>query len=246
MCEIRLLRPPYEPGGANCRTKSPHDATLTLLQPTSPMANAAAVLEAIWDYRKQNPFETLALVCGAEGRADDVLLAAAGFVGAFPLHPNDLRRHGGAAARLRMFPLVDDEVRRVVRLASPLRIGHTASLCAALGGDGADEAIPSSLRKALRGYGLPAPSRWYRLVDALRLATAIQRSPHVPLEKLAFAFSFGDQSSLSRHLVGMFGLRPGRLRGTVGWAWLVRRFMVRMRVGVGVRCDSTPDTYRSA
>lgn len=86
--------------------------------------------------------------------------------------------------------------------------------------------ITPSLARRLRRSGLPTPGAWRQLGTTLRAALQIQGTSN-SLERIALTEGFYDQSSLSRQMKTLYGLRPGRLRGTVGWQWLVWRWFRR-------------------
>ncbi len=54
-----------------------------------------------------------------------------------------------------------------------------------------------------------------------------RRQAGVPLLTLAVECGYSDHSSLSRQCLRLFGLRPGAIRGTLGWEWLLDRWLRR-------------------
>lgn len=77
--------------------------------------------------------------------------------------------------------------------------------------------------------GLAPPSAWHQMARALHSALKIQAEPDTPFPQLAFALGYGDPSGLSRQLTRVFALTPGAVRGTLGWEWLLHRWLGRTR-----------------
>jgi AraC-like DNA-binding protein len=73
--------------------------------------------------------------------------------------------------------------------------------------------------------GLRPPRAWHRAARALYWALRIQAEPETPLLPLALAAGYSDHSGLCRQLVRTFGYTPGFVRGTLGWEWLLARWM---------------------
>lgn len=86
---------------------------------------------------------------------------------------------------------------------------------------------PSSLRSRLRRKQLPSPASWHRLGRALHVAVRIQASPRKSLLLLAHECGHGDHAALIRQFTGCFGIRPATVRGTLGWEWLLERWVDR-------------------
>jgi AraC-like DNA-binding protein len=49
----------------------------------------------------------------------------------------------------------------------------------------------------------------------------------VPLLTVAVEGGYSDHSSLSRQSLRLFGVRPGAIRPTLGWEWLLDRWLRR-------------------
>lgn len=72
---------------------------------------------------------------------------------------------------------------------------------------------------------LPSPGRWFVLARLLPALLRIQREPKTPLLTIALQSGYGDHAALSHQVKRLFGIRPGSVRGTVGWEWLLVRFL---------------------
>jgi AraC-like DNA-binding protein len=84
-----------------------------------------------------------------------------------------------------------------------------------------------TIRTWFRRAGVPGPGKWLAAAHALRAARRLQSEDHPPLLALAVECGYSDHSSLSRQSLRLFGLRPGAIRRTLGWEWLVDRWLVR-------------------
>lgn len=88
-----------------------------------------------------------------------------------------------------------------------------------------DMCVPeSSLRLRCQRVGLPAPRHWHQMGRALHAALAVQAETGTPLARLALDLGYADHSALSQLCRRNFALRPGELRGTLGWEWLMERW----------------------
>lgn len=87
----------------------------------------------------------------------------------------------------------------------------------------------TSARFRFRKRGLPSPRRWLQAVRALRIAMRIQAEPRLSLAHIALELGYGDHSALSQAVMRSFRVRPGRLRGTLGWEWLLDRWLTAER-----------------
>lgn len=85
----------------------------------------------------------------------------------------------------------------------------------------------TSARFRCRKRGLPSPTSWLQVARSLATALRIQAEPETPLLTLAFELGFSSHSALSQQVYRAFGLRPGALRGTMGWEWLLSRWVER-------------------
>jgi AraC-like DNA-binding protein len=82
-------------------------------------------------------------------------------------------------------------------------------------------------RHRFRSRGLPPPSAWHQMARALRAALRVQAEPGARLSLLALDLGFSDHSGFSRQLTRTFGVTPAGVRGTLGWEWLVERWLHR-------------------
>ena len=80
-------------------------------------------------------------------------------------------------------------------------------------------------RHRLRNKELPPPSAWHQMARALHAALRVQAQPGVRLSRLALDLGFSDHSGFSRQLSRAFGVTPPGVRGTLGWEWLVERWV---------------------
>jgi AraC-like DNA-binding protein len=96
-----------------------------------------------------------------------------------------------------------------------------ADLLAPLGQSG------RTTRQQFRGHRLPPPSAWHQMGRALHCALRIQAQPEARLALLALQLGYSDPSGLSRQLTRAFGVTPVAVRGTLGWEWLVDRWLFR-------------------
>lgn len=112
----------------------------------------------------------------------------------------------------------------IVRLAP--RFTEVGAL---LGGIGLAE---RTVRTWFQRAGIPGPGKWLATAHAVRAALRLQADERAPLLTLAVDCGYCDHSSLSRQTLRLFGVRPGAIRGTLGWEWLVDRWL---RAGRGGR-----------
>ena len=84
-----------------------------------------------------------------------------------------------------------------------------------------------TIRTWFRRAGVPGPGKWLAVAHALRAARRLQSEDHPPLLALAVECGYSDHSSLSRQSLRLFGVRPGAIRRTLGWEWLVDRWLKR-------------------
>jgi len=82
-------------------------------------------------------------------------------------------------------------------------------------------------RERFRKKGLPLPKRWHQAARALHAAVALQRDPACKVLEVALALGYSSDSALSRQLQQAFGVRPVQVRGTLGWEWLLHRWLRR-------------------
>jgi AraC-like DNA-binding protein len=79
--------------------------------------------------------------------------------------------------------------------------------------------------------GVPGPGKWLGAAHAIRAALRLQADPKVPLLTVAVECGYSDHSSLSRQSLRLFGVRPGAIRPTLGWEWLLDRWLHRAAAG---------------
>ena len=72
---------------------------------------------------------------------------------------------------------------------------------------------------------LPTPSRWYQAARALHTVLRIQSEPRTSLLRIAHELGYADHSALSQLVYRSFRVRPGTIRGTLGWEWLMHRWL---------------------
>jgi AraC-like DNA-binding protein len=75
--------------------------------------------------------------------------------------------------------------------------------------------------------GVPRPGKWLGAAHAVRAALRLQADQSVPLLTVAVEGGYSDHSSLSRQTLRLFGVRPGAIRPTLGWEWLLDRWLRR-------------------
>lgn len=74
---------------------------------------------------------------------------------------------------------------------------------------------------------LPSPGQWFSLTRVLPVVMRLQREPEVPLLTAAIESGYSDHSALVATLRRRFGAAPRIIRSTIGWEWLVLRFLER-------------------
>jgi len=116
----------------------------------------------------------------------------------------------------------------IVRLAP--RFSEVGALLGSIGY--AERTVRTWLRRA----GVPGPGKWLAAAHAVRAALRLQAEEKAPLLALAVDCGYSDHSSLSRQSLRLFGVRPGAIRRTLGWEWLLDRWL-RVR-GAGVTRES--------
>ena len=87
-----------------------------------------------------------------------------------------------------------------------------------------------TVRTWFRRAGVPGPGKWLAVAHAIRAALRMQAEPAAPLLALAVECGYSDHSSLSRQCLRLFGVRPGRIRGLLGWEWLMDQWLRRVSV----------------
>jgi AraC-like DNA-binding protein len=84
-----------------------------------------------------------------------------------------------------------------------------------------------TVRTWFRRAGIPGPGKWLAVAHAVRAALRLQAEDRAPLLALAVECGYSDHSSLSRQSLRLFGVRPGVIRRTLGWEWLMDRWLRR-------------------
>ncbi len=126
--------------------------------------------------------------------------------------------------RIRMSPVVSHLVRQIFTHAP--QYGEVTDLLRAIGEP------ETSVRFRFRKKSLPSPRRWLQAARAMQIAMRIQAEPKTSLLEIAFALGYSDHSALSQAMVRTFGLRPNKLRNTLGWEWLLDRWLASERTEV--------------
>jgi AraC-like DNA-binding protein len=124
---------------------------------------------------------------------------------------------------VRLPDLVPD-VRQMVGLIVRLSPGF-AEVSVLLGTLGHAE---RTVRTWFRRAGVPGPGKWLAVAHAVRAALRLQAEESAPLLTIAVECGYSDHSSLSRQSLRLFGVRPGAIRRTLGWEWLLDRWLRRM------------------
>jgi AraC-like DNA-binding protein len=90
-----------------------------------------------------------------------------------------------------------------------------------------------TVRTWFHAAGLPGPGKWLTAAHAMYAALRLQRDGHASLLTIAVESGYSDHSSLSRQSLRLFGVRPGRIRETLGWEWLMDRWLRRVSAEAG-------------
>jgi AraC-like DNA-binding protein len=117
-------------------------------------------------------------------------------------------------------PAVVHLVRDIVRLAPTYQ--DVGLLLARLG------RAERTVRTWFQHAGIPGPGKWLALAHAIYAALRLQRDRRDPLLTVAVESGYSDHSSLSRQSLRLFGVRPGAIRDTLGWEWLLERWLRRV------------------
>jgi AraC-like DNA-binding protein len=83
----------------------------------------------------------------------------------------------------------------------------------------------STARFRLQKKSLPAPSQWFQLARALHAALRLQADPDASMAAVAQQMGFADHSALAHLLRRSLGVRARSIRGTLGWEWLLHRWL---------------------
>lgn len=122
-----------------------------------------------------------------------------------------------ALRRLRLTPMVTSLLREIFAHAP-----ESPDLSTLLSEVGMAE---SSARFRLHKRLLPTPSRWFQAARALHCVARVQAEPRTSLLRIAHEFGYTDHSALSQLVYRAFRVRPGAVRGTLGWEWLMHRWI---------------------
>jgi len=117
-------------------------------------------------------------------------------------------------------------VRQMIGLIVRLAPGFT-EVSALLGTLGHAE---RTARTWFQRAGVPGPGKWLAAAHAVHAALRLQAEESLPLLTIAVECGYSDHSSLSRQSLRLFGVRPGVIRRTLGWEWLLDRWLQRMSV----------------
>jgi AraC-like DNA-binding protein len=118
---------------------------------------------------------------------------------------------------LRLSPTLNHLVSRIFDDAP--RHSEIGGLLQAIG------AAESSTRFRFRKKGLPAPSRWLQAARGIHAALRIQMDPGKSILAHACALGYADHSALCHQIKRMFGTTPAAVRETLGWEWLMERWV---------------------
>jgi AraC-like DNA-binding protein len=118
----------------------------------------------------------------------------------------------------RLAPDVGRMIATIVRLAP--RYAEVSVLLGTLGH--AERTVRTWFRRA----EVPGPGKWLAAAHAVRAALRLQGDSS-PLLTVAVECGYSDHSSLSRQSLRLFGVRPGMIRRTLGWEWLMDRWLRR-------------------
>ncbi len=116
-------------------------------------------------------------------------------------------------------PEVGKMIGMIVRLSSGF--AEVSALLSTLGH--AERTVRTWFRRA----EVPGPGKWLAAAHAVTAALRLQAEASAPLLTVAVACGYSDHSSLSRQSLRLFGVRPGVIRRTLGWEWLMDRWLTR-------------------
>jgi hypothetical protein len=90
----------------------------------------------------------------------------------------------------------------------------------------------------LQGSAVPRRQPiWAQVGRAMRTALSIQQHSAWPLTRIATNSTYADHKAVNRALMRAFGVSDRNIRNTVGWEWLIWRFLRGQRSGKGSRWD---------
>jgi len=238
---VVLLRPPYERlepvvGWSPSRSRETLPGSVLGIRINRPVQDLARLEQSVQTIRRESPSTPVVLLLDLPVEDGLYLSAQAARMGVRAAVcsgdsvKETLRRSltqgTGLAAEvvdwlgmrgLRLSPLVASLVMQIVALA-PYHVNLTA-LLEAVG-------IPeTSARFRMNKKRLPPPSRWFQAARALHAALRIQAEPESGLLRIAHRLGYADHSALSQLVYRSFRVRPGAIRGTLGWEWLLERWI---------------------
>jgi AraC-like DNA-binding protein len=235
------LSPPYRAAERNPRLDGVTAAhmpvgTILGLEVTSTAASVDLLLEAIGSLRRRFPANPVILWVNP-GEGDVAALASA--VASLParavligreLKAETLRRSMTRPieiardlvewlpfAGIRVTPVVGDLLTQIFRHARAY--SDVSTLLQEVG------TAASTARFRCRKKRIPAPGRWFHAARALHCALRLQAQPLRPLLPIALELGYADHSSLSHQLQRTFSVSPGQVRRTLGWEWLMLRWL---------------------
>jgi AraC-like DNA-binding protein len=243
---VLLLHPPYEvpdlrPAlpGLNGSTAAP--GSIIGVQLSCAGFDVAEVKDVVRDLSRQAP--SCPVVVLLRMAADDGVLAAArlapaGFRAVVPIGPSmpgllrDALTDPATLARdviewlqaqsIRLNPNQVYLLERIIT-AAPEHAEVSRLL--------AESRLPeSSSRFRLRKRGLPPPVQWFQLARALHAALRLQARPELSVLAVASQFGFADHSAVAHLLRRCFGTTATEIRDTLGWEWLLHRWLASKRL----------------
>ena len=244
---ILHLRPPYTPGATSVMVREVDASKIVpgsvlALHLTSRSIDWTAFSDTVRRLRNRMPAVPVVLSLGPDvtdglylaGQASRVSVRAV-VAGTAPLGES-LRRPltstDGLGADvvewlslfgLRMTPTISHLIARIFTEAP--QYTEVGSLLRSMG------EAESSTRFRFRKKGLPAPSRWLQAARALHAALLIQMEPGKSILSHACALGYADHSALCHQMKRVFGTTPAAVRETLGWEWLLERWVRKEILG---------------
>ncbi len=80
-------------------------------------------------------------------------------------------------------------------------------------------------RARFRKRRLPSPCRWLHAARAIHATLHIQACPDKRLSNVALDLGYTEQSAFNHLIRRSFGLTPKQIRGTLGWEWMLHRWL---------------------
>jgi AraC-like DNA-binding protein len=238
---VVVLRPPYDhrdlrPALAGTGRDDVTPGTIVGVHVSHPRIDAVAVGEIVRDLTRR--WQSCPVVVFLEMSAEEAILVSArlsaarprAVVGIGPEMPTVLRdvltdpnRLGSEVVdwlhlrQIRLNPNQADLLEKI--FASAAEHGELTSLLELY-------RIPqSSARFRLRKRGLPSPNRWFQVARAVHAALRLQARPEASVAAVAHQLGFVDHSALAHLLRRSLNLTANQIRGTLGWEWLLDRWL---------------------